>query len=215
MARSIPKGMAGILERLELNRPELVAIRDLEEACSEEAITTSVRVVASRLRDHGWLLPTSQRGVWEFVPAEAAGAYSTHDPLMSLKAFSLANPDIEYAASSQTAAWALGLADRAPARLDVVFSERPKVKVPDGISFSTFQPNILVRTAKGVHVLAPESIVVCMAAKPALSLIGFELLDERAASFIQRQERCDIPVSLAMLHRLGHQLGVLADVFSV
>ena len=39
-------------------------------------VRTATRTVATRLRERGWLLPTGQRGVWEFAPAAVAGAYS-------------------------------------------------------------------------------------------------------------------------------------------
>lgn len=166
MARTIPKGLSEVLEELELERPQLVTSSQLAELCERAGVRTPAKVVASRLRDRGWLLATPQRGVWEFAPAELAGAYTSADPLLSLKAHSAAHPDEQFALSSQTAAWALGLADRAPAVLDAVFEHTP-ASIPEGIHATTYRPNVPTVVAKGVAALAPASIVVHMAQRPS------------------------------------------------
>ena len=53
MARTISKGLAPILERLELDRPQVVALRDIEKICAEQNIGTEPRVVAARLKNTG------------------------------------------------------------------------------------------------------------------------------------------------------------------
>lgn len=166
MARSIPVWLSGVLERLELDRPELVTVADIDRIGSQIGITVPGRVVASRLKERGWLFETPQRGVWEFVPAEVAGAYSSADPLMALKAFSLANPAIEGALTFQSAAWALGLADRLPVHIEVAFFERPKVKVPAELDVSVYRPNLPVIQTKGVCVLPAESVIAHMVQRP-------------------------------------------------
>ncbi|WP_165170022.1 type IV toxin-antitoxin system AbiEi family antitoxin [Adlercreutzia sp. ZJ242] len=166
MARTIPKGLSRVLEELELERPQLVTTSQLAELCERAGIRTPAKVVASRLRERGWLLPTTQRGVWEFAPAELAGAYSSADPLLPLKALAAARANERFALASQTAAWALGLADRAPAVLDAAFEQAP-ASVPEGVCASTYRPNVPTATAKGVAALAPESIVVHMVQRPS------------------------------------------------
>lgn len=104
MARSIPKGLSGVLEELELERPQLVTTAQLAELCRHSGVHTPTKVVASRLREKGWLLATPQRGVWEFAPAELAGPYSSADPLLPLKAHAVAHPGDKFALASQTAA---------------------------------------------------------------------------------------------------------------
>jgi hypothetical protein len=133
----------------------------------QAGINVPGRVIASRLKERGWLLDTPQRGVWEFVPAEVAGAYSSADPLLPLKAFCLANPKVSCALTFQSAAWALGLADRVPSRMEVAFPESPKVKVPDVIDHSTYRTNLPLMRAKGVSVLPAEGVVVHMVARPS------------------------------------------------
>ena len=168
MTRYIPKWLSPVVEALELNRPELVTMAQLDNLLDVAGIRTPGYAVADRLRKLGWLLETPQRGVWEFAPAESAGPYSAADPLLSLKAFLLAHPSCRAALTLQTAAWALGLADRVPARIEVAFATRPSVKIPDGISYSTFESAIGPVEAKGVDVLRPESIIVHMAQKPCV-----------------------------------------------
>lgn len=166
MTRSIPKWLSGVLEKLELERPELVSTPQLEVFCEEVGLDVPTRVVASRLKERGWFLPTPQQGVWEFIPAEVAGAISSADPLIPVKAFRLANEGIECALTFQSAAWALGLADRVPAQIELAFELRPNVKVPAEISPTVFAWHLSSREAKGVPVLAPESLIVHMAHRP-------------------------------------------------
>lgn len=166
MARTIPKGLSEVLEELELERPQLVTASQLADLCGRSGVRTPAKVVASRLKERGWLLATPQRGVWEFAPAELAGAYSSEDPLLPLKALTAARPSERFALASQTAAWALGLADRVPAVLDAAF-ERTPASVPEGVHATTYQPNTPTVAAKGVAALAPASIVVHMAQRPS------------------------------------------------
>lgn len=159
--------MAKVLERLELDRPEIVTSADLAGILDQEGIATPAAVFASRMREKGWLLPTGQRGVWEFVPAAVAGPYSSMDPLLALKAFSAAHPGIEAALTFHAAAWALGLSDRASATIDVAIPERlPGLALPAGLRAHVFRPALSTRESRGVAVLAPESIAVHMAASP-------------------------------------------------
>lgn len=158
MARTISRGLSLVLEELELERPQLVTISQLAELCEKTNVRTPAKVVAWRLREKGWLLATSQRGVWEFAPAELAGPYSSADPLLSIKARVTTHPDERLALASQTAAWALGLADRVPAALDVTF-ERAPASIPGGVHASTYRPNIPIQKAKGVALKALISLV--------------------------------------------------------
>lgn len=166
MTRYIPQWLAPIVESLELNRPELVTMDELRAIADAVGIETPGYVIADRLRKLGWLLETPQRGVWEFAPAENAGPYSASDPLLPMKAFMLAHPGLDIAMTFQTAAWALGIADRVPARTELAFAQRPTVKIPDEISPSVFNSDIGTVEAKGVPCLQPESIVVHMAQRP-------------------------------------------------
>lgn len=98
-----------MLEQLELEQADLVTMPRLDELVRSAGIGTDTRTVASRLRERGWLLlPASQRGVWEFVPAAVAGARSRGGSTRLLRA-AMARVAIPCGLTFQAAAWGLGL----------------------------------------------------------------------------------------------------------
>jgi len=158
--------MASVLERMELERPAVVTSETLNRILHEEGIQTPARIVAARLREKGWLLPTAVRGAWEFVPASSAGAYSSNDPLLDIKSM-ISKHDIKFGITFQSAAWAHGVADRIPLRIEVATGDAQTSRLLRSItSTSVFIPILEYRELKGVPVLAPESVIVHMAAKP-------------------------------------------------
>jgi hypothetical protein len=52
---------------------DLVTTAQLDGLVRVAGIRTETRIVAARLRELGWLLPTGQRGVWEATPADVLG----------------------------------------------------------------------------------------------------------------------------------------------
>lgn len=168
MTRTIPSTLSGILEELELEQPTLVTSEHLARLVAEQGVRTPAKVVAARLRERGWLLPTGRRGVWEFAPAAVAGAYSRNDPVMPLRAFLAERPAARCALTFQAAAWAHGIADRTPAHLEVAAATSELVRqLPAALAGTVFDPRLDYRTLRDVPVLAVESIVVHMAARPA------------------------------------------------
>lgn len=168
VTRSVSPGMAGILEELELEQPTLVTSERLNQLVEQQGLRTPVKVVAARLRERGWLLPTGRRGVWEFAPAALAGPYSRNDPTADLRAFLLQRPQVKCGLTFQAAAWAQGFADRAPARLEVATASAALAKqLPKSLAGSAFEPRLPMAEVRGVPVLAPESVLVHMAARPA------------------------------------------------
>jgi hypothetical protein len=166
--RTIPPSMAGVLERLEFEQPVLVTSDELARILREVGVRTTVGVVAARLRARGWLLATDRRGVWEFAPAAVAGPYSRHDPETPLRAFLLQHPHARCALTFQAAAWAHGIADRVPDRLEVAASDaRVARQLPRSLSVSVFAPRLGAVTRRAVPVLAIESVLVHMAARPS------------------------------------------------
>jgi predicted transcriptional regulator of viral defense system len=159
--------MAGILERLELDRPSLVSSDDLSRILEDEKISTPVRVIASRLREKGWLLPTTQRGVWEFAPAEVAGTISKNEPTIGFQSYLTKHPKALCALTFQAAAWAHGFSDRAPAKLEVATAHAGISKsLPPSLTPSIFVPVLPYVKRHGVPILAIESIFVHLASKP-------------------------------------------------
>lgn len=167
MARSIPPSLAPVVEELELAGADLVTASQLAEIVRSAGIRTSPYVVAARLRDRGWLLPTGQRGVWEFAPGAVAGPYTRGGHTRLLRSV-LARTDIACGLTFQAAAWAHGLADRAPARIEVAAATAREARhLPDGLDVSVFAPRLGYVMVKDVPVLRPDGIVVHMAARPA------------------------------------------------
>lgn len=168
MTRSIPPSLAGVLKRLELEQPVLVTMADLARLAEDEGVGTPVRVVAARLRERGWLLPTARRGVWEFAPGAVAGPYSRNDPVTPLRAFLAQHPQARCGLTFQAAAWAHGLADRVSARLDVAAAEaRVARQLPDVLAVTVFAPKLGYERAKDVPILAVESVLVHMTSQPS------------------------------------------------
>jgi len=168
LTRSIPPGLSGILEDLELDQTPMVTSDHLSELVIRHGLKTPAKVVASRLRDRGWLLSTGRRGVWEFAPAAVAGPYSRNDPATPLRAFLASRPDAKVALTFQAAAWAHGAADRVPLHPEVAAATAELARqLPSALSGSVFAPSLAYARLRGVPVLAAESIVVHMSARPA------------------------------------------------
>ncbi len=166
MTRTISKSMSKILEELELENKTYVTTDEITVLAEKYGILSDPYLIVSRLKQSGWLLPTSQRGVWEFAPASMAGPYSKNEPLKDIKVFQKTNPETECYACLQTAAWILGFADRIPSIKELAFSKIPRKRLPDSIKAFRYVPVIKPRKEKDVLCLGPESIIVHIASKP-------------------------------------------------
>lgn len=170
MPRTLPPSLAPIVEDLELDQPRIVTSVKLAELVAQHGLRTPSKVVAARLREHGWLLPTGTKGVWEFAPGAHAGPYGHGDPALPLQAVLAVHPGLPAALALNTAAWALGYADRVPARLDVAVPRlnlAPRSLVT-GTHVTAYDPRLDLVTAKGAPTHRAESIVVHLASTPAV-----------------------------------------------
>jgi predicted transcriptional regulator of viral defense system len=170
-ARTLPRGLAPIVEALELDQVSLVTIGLIEEIRLRAGLATPANVLASRLRARGWLLATPQRGVYEFAPGSHAGPLSRGILTLPLQAALRAQPRPDVGLTFQSAAWALGLADRAPSRLEVAApnaktASRLARVLGEGARVLVFTPHLPWETRHGVLVLSVESLLVHMAAHP-------------------------------------------------
>lgn len=167
VARTISAGLAGILEELELEQPAIVTVDRIAELAGGLGVRTPARNIAARMLQEGWLLTTDQPGVYEFAPAAVGGPYSRSDPLTPLWAFLARRPDARVGLTFQAAAWARGLADRVPVRPEVAAATDVLARqLPDALAGSIFAPRLPYETLRDVPVLATESIIVQMAARP-------------------------------------------------
>lgn len=127
MKRSIPVTLAPLVEQLELDRPELVTLDQLDRMLQQLGLATSATKVAYRLRQRGWFLTTGVPGVYEFAPADRAGPISRGDALLPLRAVVAAAPELPLAAALGTALWLLNITDRGPDTPEVALPKGPKV----------------------------------------------------------------------------------------
>lgn len=113
-ARSVPSGLASLLELLELEQPRVITSVQLDILSREAGIDWPTDLVIRRLRERGWLLPLVTKGVWEFAPAARAGAFGSGDPLVELRAVLARDLAAPYRVAAESAAYMLGLATRRP-----------------------------------------------------------------------------------------------------
>jgi hypothetical protein len=217
LTRSIPPSLGPVLAELELAGADLVTSAQLDEILRAAGVRTETHIVAARLRELGWLLPTGQRGVWEFAPAAVAGPYSRGGHTRLLRSV-LARADVACGLTFQAAAWAQGLADRAPTRVEVAAAtERDARRLPGELDVSVFAPRLGYATAKGVPTLRPASVLAHMATSPshvrswtsALEWLP-DMAAEASATEILAEVR-DRPATVAA--RLGYMIqGVRPDI---
>lgn len=170
-ARTLSRGLAPIVEALELQQEHLVTTATLEGLARQAGLSTPARVLAARLRKSGWLLPTARRGVYEFAPGSHAGALSRGDVTLPLQAALHGIAEPVAGLTLQSAAWALGAADRAPSRLEVAAADAKTQRrlhrvLGDRARVVPFAPNLPWERHRGVPVLSADSVLVHAATRP-------------------------------------------------
>jgi predicted transcriptional regulator of viral defense system len=168
MTRSIPPSLAPVLERLELERPRVIATTELARIAEEYGIRTPAKQVAHRLVERGWLLPTDVRGVWEFAPAERAGPYSDGDPLLALQATLANHPETRATIALGSALWLLNISERAPDQHEVAvpIGQPVPVSVRRNYRVVHYTSHLEPTVVNGVPVHHPATILVHLASQP-------------------------------------------------
>ena len=115
LGRPIPPWLAAIVEHLELLQPRILTIRDVESYLRDLGLQRDPATVVRELQRHGWLLPLRTRGRWEFAPGARAGAISSSDPFIELRA-TLQRRSLPLALAYDSAAWLQGLSARQPTK---------------------------------------------------------------------------------------------------
>lgn len=113
-SRDISPALAPLVQHLELEQPRVVSTSDLAAYAAEAGLDWPVPLIVRRLRDRGWLLDLTTRGVWEFAPGARAGAFGAGDPLIELRATLRRDPSAPYAVAAESSAYLLGLSSRRP-----------------------------------------------------------------------------------------------------
>jgi hypothetical protein len=121
--------LAPLLERLELERPATLTNERLQALATDAGIATPIRVAIQRLAKRGWLLPTGVRGVWEFAPANRAGAFSEGDRFLPLRATLSRSPDLSAVVALSSAMYLLNVADREPEIPEIALPTQARVPV--------------------------------------------------------------------------------------
>src|SRR5665811_1447108 len=112
-SRAIPRRLSAVVEQLELLRPRSVTLESLGAYLAEAGVEADPTRIAHDLQQLGWLLPLRTRGHWEFAPAERAGAISSGDPFVELRA-TLERRRLPLTLAYDSAAWLQGLSTRQP-----------------------------------------------------------------------------------------------------
>lgn len=169
MTRTLPRTLAGVVEELELEQPRVVTLESIGAIARRLQLRSEPKLVAARLRQHGWLLPTGVRGVWEFAPGSHAGPYGHGDPFTLVQAVLRRHPALPVAVAQGSAAWVHGYADRLPGR--------PELAVPRGVEVpaplarlarvSHFDTALELVVAKGVPTHRVETVLVHLAERPS------------------------------------------------
>jgi hypothetical protein len=198
MTRTIPPKLAPLLELLELERPTVVTLASLAAMARTAGVPGRPKDLVVRLASRGWLLPTGVRGSWEFVPADRAGPYGSHDPWLPLRGVLLLNPSLSVRVALGSALWLLDLTDRGP--------DRPEIAVPPGVRLPlTLAPSYRVtrfRAAlpplevEGLPVEAPASLVAHLAERPA-EVRSWEAVLAAMPRLLERMTPADLSAELA------------------
>lgn len=160
--------MAPVLSELELENPQIVTSKSLAELADRAGVTLRVDVVAERLQRHGWLLPLRTRGAWEFAPGSRAGAFSSGDPFIELRATLKRRPDFPARVAYESAAWLHNLSERSPDR-QVLSIPRPE-SVPHALRHfrvTRVQPALEAVDIRDLPVWRVESLIVLVGTRPA------------------------------------------------
>ena len=168
MTRSIPPSLAPVLEHLELERPKLVSVAEIATLAEQFGIRTPGKIVAHRLAERGWLLPTEVRGIWEFAPADRAGPISDGDSMLTLLAI-VAGGDPQARVALGSAMWLLDLADRAPDQHEVAVPVGASVPAALQRAYRVVRYTARLKPVwiKKVPVHRPETVLVHLACRPS------------------------------------------------
>lgn len=169
MTRSVPISLAPVVERLELDQPEIVTLKQLTRMAAELDVRTAPALIAHRLQVLGWFLSTGLSGAWEFAPGAHAGPHSRGGPLLPVKAALALMPELPAAVALTSAAWAHGFADRTPPQVQV--AAKSGARVPAGLARQVqvlrFDARLDPVKRKGVPVQRVETLLVHLAARPS------------------------------------------------
>lgn len=165
--RSISPSLAPIVEQLELERPTVVTVDEIEQLAEQAGVGSPGAVIAHRLSERGWLSSTEVRGVWEFIPGERAGAIASGDRLITLRAVLKAH-DVEVALALGSALWMLDVSERAPDQHEVAVPDDDYVPAALKRSYRVvkYSAHLPPTEVTDVSVHSPGTVLVHLAHRP-------------------------------------------------
>lgn len=195
--RPLSRGLAPLVAELELRQPTLVTLDQLAGLAAQARLRTPAKVLAARLRNAGWLLPTAQRGVYEFAPGAHAGPYGHGDPFIDLRAVLLAG-DQPATVALRSALWLHGLADRAPDRHEVAVPAGTAVPEPirKRMRVTYFSARLPAAMIEQLPVQQPATMLVQVAARPG-DVRGWATFAEALSELSARSPAGDLDAELA------------------
>jgi predicted transcriptional regulator of viral defense system len=184
--------MARIVAELELRQPTLVTVEELTELAHKAGLRTPAKVLAARLRATGWLLPTSQRGVYEFAPGSHAGPYGHGDPFIDLRATLRAGQQ-PITVALQSALWLHGLAERVPDRHEAAIATGATVSpaIRERMRVVRFAHRLQPADLEQLPVHQPATILVHLATKPG-DVRGWHSFAEALPELVSRSSVDDL-----------------------
>lgn len=168
VTRAVPTSLAALLRELELDRPEIVTLADLDRRRQELGLPLQPGEIARRLRSLGWLLPLRCRGAWEFAPAGRGAAVTAGDPYIEVRAHLAVRPEIFVGIGYESAAFLRGLAAKPPDRGVLVFDEgTPVVRALDTFRrVALTQPGRAFDQLDGLPVHNGDGLIAAIAIRP-------------------------------------------------
>ncbi len=198
MPRRIPPSLSPILAELELDAARVVTLADLARLVERAGIGTAPRVVAARLRELGWLLPTGTAGVWEFAPASHAGPISHGDPFLALRAALAARPSLHAAVCLRSALAVNNLVERYPDRLEVAVDD--SASIPRGLRRATrvviFGAHLGPELSLGVPVHRLTTVLVHLVTRPT-DVRGWGAIADALPDLVDAVAPNDVDIELA------------------
>ena len=155
--------------------PGLVAKKNAEILNSQVALAfqkeaTKMDQIIREMKESGWLLDTGVQGKWEFAPANRAGAFSTLDPFIALRATfeKSGKRENEIAVAMESAAFILQLSEHAPRR-PCIASAKNLSRTGGLKNYRHIQMNMpqsAITQIDGLHVHTMVGLLSSMAIRP-------------------------------------------------
>ncbi|MDT8370181.1 MAG: type IV toxin-antitoxin system AbiEi family antitoxin [Longimicrobiales bacterium] len=164
----MPRWLSGVLSELELDRPTIVTGDIVAEIRERLGVKPATHRIVEELRRRGWLLDIGVPGAWEFAPAERAGAISSGDPFLPLRATLQTGPEIPVSVALGSALWLLNLSDRAPDRHEVALPKRTRVPVALKRAYRTVHHNARLKPLqiRDMPVHRAATVLIHLASRP-------------------------------------------------